>query len=208
MKKIICLFLFCFLGIVVSASPWWILSYVNHTQNISYVAPMGLPSIVVPANIGDSVSLSVADDCLWLGLWRFNGDIIPGPLLTPSPHTLNTVVTQSGSFVLDPCFCPVPYTFILNINTTGISSIKEITFLNIFPTTVTSSITIQLHSIKSNDIEISFYDMTGKQLKSDFYKNVFGEFIRNENTEVLAKGIYFLRIRSGDDVVQKKFVKM
>ena len=50
--------------------------------------------------------------------------------------------------------------------------------------------------------------MNGRQFKNDFYKNIVGEFIKNENTEALAKGIYFLRIKEGEDVVEKKFVKM
>jgi type IX secretion system substrate protein len=95
-----------------------------------------------------------------------------------------------------------------NISTTGITHTKNFDFLNVFPTTVTSSLTILLNSIEPNDLEIAFYDMNGKQLKTDFYKNIVGEFIKNENTGALAKGIYFIKIKAGDEVMQKKFVKM
>ncbi|HKR06068.1 MAG TPA: T9SS type A sorting domain-containing protein [Bacteroidia bacterium] len=87
-------------------------------------------------------------------------------------------------------------------------SLHTINSVNIFPTPVNSSLTIELHSAVPNDIEISFYDITGKQFKTGLYKNISGEFIKNENTEALAKGIYFVRIKAGGQSVQKKFIKM
>jgi len=122
---------------------------------------------------------------------------------------LHQVITQYGTYkarIVDTGL--LIYLFFHVSNTTGIPSIKNINFLNVYPTSITSSITIQLNLIKSDDIEIAFYDMNGKQLKTGFYKNISGEFIKNKNTEALSKGIYFVRIKAGHETVQKKFVKI
>src|SRR6185436_6768438 len=84
----------------------------------------------------------------------------------------------------------------------------HIDFLGVFPSPVQTSVTVNFKLTKPCDVEISLLDLNGKQLKNDLYKNVSGEFIKNENTEALSKGIYFVRIKAGNETVQKKFVKM
>jgi hypothetical protein len=208
MKKIICL-----IGLIglmqngfAKMHPYG--HYYNYTQNV------GTSCICfdnyLTANPGDSVLLdaylSGPMGVFWPVQWFFNGDSISNTTLL---DTISIIVNQAGIYVayFDGMFGTGNISFNVNI-TTGIPSIKNINFLNIFPTAVTSSITIQLNSIKTNDVEISFFDMHGRQLKNDFYKNIVGEYIKNENTEALAKGIYFLRIKAGEDVMEKKFVKM
>jgi hypothetical protein len=209
MKKIITLVVACLLMTKVFATDHFEIGYWNITQNTGWGAT-GILGCSVIGNYGDSIQLLASSSCFLNNLgaaqWYFNGDSIPN---TAGAFYINIKFNQPGgiySAYIDNCF-GVTLNFTAG-NTTGISSIKNINFLNIFPTAVTSSISIQLNSIKPNDIEISFFDMNGRQLKNDFYKNIVGEFIKNESTEALAKGIYFLRIKAGDDVVEKKFVKM
>ncbi len=83
-----------------------------------------------------------------------------------------------------------------------------IDFLDVFPSPVQTSVTVNFKLTKPGDVEISLLDINGRLLKTDIYINVSGEFIKNENTEALSKGIYFVRIKAGDEVVQKKFVKI
>ncbi|MEO5571694.1 MAG: T9SS type A sorting domain-containing protein [Bacteroidia bacterium] len=213
MKKIIFTTLLSCLLITKSfAGPFFSMHYYNYTQN-TFGGGVGIQSITVQANIGDSIKFDVLDACagsIYLGAkqWYYNGDSIPN---TAGAFFITQIITQSGNYSapIEFCWLNIGLNFYVVVNnTTGIESVKNINFLNVFPTSVTSSITIQLNSIKPNDVEISFFDINGKQLKTDFYKNVFGEFIKNENTEALAKGIYFLRIKAGEEMVNKKFVKM
>ena len=191
----------------VFATDHYSVSYINHTQNITGYD--GDCNIDVIANIGDSVSLmTLCNGALWASSdWWFYlcntcpWDTVPnGSLVNP----LNVIITQYGIY---NTLSGTGNIFNI-VSSTGISSIKNINSLNVYPTAVTSSITIQLNSTKPNDIEISFFDMNGKQLKTAFYKNISGEFIKNENTEALANGMYFLRIKTGEGVVEKKLVKM
>jgi hypothetical protein len=181
--------------------------YYNNTQN--YGESGGSGSYNVAANYGDTVVLKLSAFCIsnyFPNAWYFNSGIIPN---TAGIGIISTIITQTGVYTatLPGCFYGFTAHFYVS-NITGIASIQNINFLKVFPTAVTSSITIQLNSTKINDVEISFYDVNGKQLKDDFYKNVFGELIKNENTEALAKGIYFVKIKAGDEVMEKKFVKM
>ncbi|HKR06943.1 MAG TPA: T9SS type A sorting domain-containing protein [Bacteroidia bacterium] len=209
MKRITTLLFACLLMTKVFAGPSLDVGYHNYTQNLFFSGPV--TGLNVTANFGDSVSLFILMDCNngfhIPDQWYFNGDSIPN---TSDSMIIKIIINQSGTYSahIDNCFSLNPYISFYVNNITGISLIKNINFLNVFPTAVTSSITIQLNSIKTNDLEISFYDMHGRQLKNDFYKNIVGEFIKNENTEALAKGIYFLRIKAEDDAVEKKFVKM
>jgi|GEM_PF-2179701 len=211
MKKIIYL-----IGFLVCMQYGFSKSYIyvachNITQNTfwGYQTPPNT-NLNVSCNFGDSVILSSYVSCDMFSanpyIWYFEGDTVPN---SSGQMQISFVADQMGTYSPDLFFCTTPANiyFIINI-TTGISFIKEFNFLNIYPTTVNSSITIQLNSIKPNDVEIAFYDMNGKQLKTDFYKNISGEFIKNENTEALSKGIYFVRIKAGDEMVQKKFVKL
>jgi type IX secretion system substrate protein len=211
MKKIICLI--GLIGMMQSGfakmHTWS--HYNNYTQN-TVVSGYDIQNMNVSANIGDSIVFQayiLCANCMSMyyypGLWYLEGDSIPnsgGEFLTV---TINQYGTYSAPIQVDN-WLHMLY-FIVN-NTTGIPSIKNINFFDVFPTAVTSAITIQLNSIKTNNIEISFFDMNGKQLKTDFYKNISGEFIKNENTEALLNGMYFVRIKAGDEVMQKKFVKM
>jgi len=212
MKKIICL-----LGLIAMMQNGFAkcqtnCSYHNYTQNIDS-GGLGYNNINVLANPGDSVVFDAYDKFginmpvyTYPAHWYLEGNSIPN---SGGQQFLSVLINQSGTYsaLINSSYCGSYTIYFYVTNVTGIPSIKNINFLNIFPTAVTSSITIQLNSIKSNDLEISFFDMNGRQLKNDFYKNVIGEFIKKENTEALAKGIYFLRIKSGNDVVEKKFVK-
>jgi hypothetical protein len=209
MKKII--FTICIFGVMQNGFGKSVLhgSYHNYTQNISD-SISSISSIYffnVIESLADSVVLDAyIDDYgnnVYPQKWFFNSDSIPN---TGGQQYLSVIINLAGTYTAS--FGSSELICFSVTNVTGIPSIKNINFLKVFPTTVTSSITIQLNTLKTNDIEISFFDMNGKELKNNFYKNIIGEFIKNENTETLAKGIYFLRIRTGEEVVERKFVKL
>jgi hypothetical protein len=210
MKKIITLVVACLLMSKVFSGPAFHIGYSNITQNTGF-SVTGVPACNVTGNYGDSIHLNAVEIpggsmYIFPEQWFFNGDSIPN---SAGANNIKIKFNQPGgtySAYLGAYFGITVYFYAGNM--TGITSINNINSLRVFPTAVNSSITIQLNSIKLNNIEISFFDMNGRQLKTDFYKNIVGEFIKNENTEALAKGIYFLRIKAGEDVVEKKFVKI
>jgi hypothetical protein len=75
MKNVITLLFVCSLVTKVFAGPSISMGYNNHTQNLYFSA--SVTAMTVPANAGDSVSLSVYINCgTWLMApyyWMYNG---------------------------------------------------------------------------------------------------------------------------------------
>ncbi|HKR05205.1 MAG TPA: T9SS type A sorting domain-containing protein [Bacteroidia bacterium] len=101
MKKLIPL-LTCILLVeaALHASPYFYLSYSNHTQGTVGGGAIGQPATNVFANIGDSISLYVwecvsACDTPLLGPWSFDGVAITNPT---QANPLNIIVSQSGTY--------------------------------------------------------------------------------------------------------------
>ena len=211
MKKIITII--CFIGIIQNgfAKGYVYDAYFNYTQNTGG-GGIWVVTNNITATIGDSIRFtsyfSQSGSIQNPDNWYLDGVLIPN---TAGQQIFTIVVNQPGNYsayINNSSQGWSNWVYFNVTTTTGIPSLKNINSLTVYPTAVTSSITIQLNSIKPNDIEIAFYDINGKQLKTDYYKNIAGEFIKNENTEALAEGMYLLRIKTGEEVVEKKFVKM
>ncbi|HKR06945.1 MAG TPA: T9SS type A sorting domain-containing protein [Bacteroidia bacterium] len=220
MKKIICLLLLVSITTFSKATCGLMGAFHNFNQNtnasLNIYYPFNAYSVLI--NYGDSAKFRISAmggcfppggcdlDSVW---WIYNGNYIGN--MQNHICEANLMIYGAGFytayFIYDHIYS-IQCNFDVQYNPLSAAQYENINFLNVFPTAVNSSITIQLNSIKPNDIEISFYDMHGRQLKNDFYKNIVGEFIKNENTEGLAKGTYFLRIKSGKEMMEKKFVKM
>ncbi|MEP7169463.1 MAG: hypothetical protein ABI855_08860, partial [Bacteroidota bacterium] len=144
MKKVITLLFACLLMTKVFAGPSLSIGWNNYTQNISGYGG-ATSGITVGAIAGDSVSLYVYVDC-GMGLtppyqWFFNGDSIMNSANTISLHV---IIYQPGIYSASICtFMGVTIIqFSVNYTTTSLQNFKNINFLNVFPTAVTSSITI------------------------------------------------------------------
>lgn len=89
--------------------------------------------------------------------------------------------------------------------TSGVTSIDTDTKtqgFQIFPNPTNDKINISLNEISNKNISIEIIDISGKLIYSETYNN-FSETVIDLTGN--AKGIYFLRIISTDEIVNKKF---
>ncbi len=82
-------------------------------------------------------------------------------------------------------------------------SMPHATF-SIYPNPSLGTVTIQLHSSKEREVELDVYDESGRFLQC-LYNGYVEEGTKKLNTD-LPTGVYFLRLKDGDNIQVKKFI--
>ena len=213
MKKAFYTLIFVF-GIAanVNAKGFYILTCINHTTGDSSSQSFTFypANINVSAEPGDSLTLYVYlnfSGALYLqtlGQWFYNGDSIQQSF---NVNPLDVTAPPSGVYsVLAVNIVLMQFTI---VSATGISGhIHDNGYLKVFPSITNSSLNIEMNLAKPGDVKIVFYDVKGKLLKESFYKNVAGEFVENENVAAFADGIYFIRVKTANEIFSEKFIKL
>jgi uncharacterized delta-60 repeat protein len=78
-------------------------------------------------------------------------------------------------------------------------------FVSVYPNPCTDNIILELSEQQFPDIKIEIFDYTGKGC---FVMNSKNESIANINTKMLVKGVYMLKVTSGNSVYYSKFIKL
>ena len=88
----------------------------------------------------------------------------------------------------------------------GIDENKELgDDLKIYPNPSTNVTNLKLRLQESNDVEVTLFDITGKQLRyQDYGKVVAGPQIFKIDVADLANGFYFVNLRIGDETITRK----
>ena len=76
--------------------------------------------------------------------------------------------------------------------------------ISVFPNPTFGEITIHLHSSMGRKIEVDVYDESGR-----FVKKIYNGYIEKDSKKLnmdLPAGIYFLRLRDGNNTQIKKFI--
>ncbi|MCB9042668.1 MAG: T9SS type A sorting domain-containing protein [Chitinophagales bacterium] len=84
---------------------------------------------------------------------------------------------------------------------------KDCLNVNVAPVPTSDKLIVTLSSGVSSDINISIYDVLGREVKLQNEKAISGENIYIVEVEDLASGAYFINVRSGANVSTLKFVK-
>ena len=90
---------------------------------------------------------------------------------------------------------------------TGVEETEEITTFtsfSIYPNPTFGIVTIQLNSLKFNKIELDVYDESGR-FAQKLYSGIIEEGTKKINTD-LPTGVYFLRLKEGENTQVKKFI--
>ena len=75
--------------------------------------------------------------------------------------------------------------------------------VNVFPNPTSGQFTVALDGI-FGDVELSITDVAGKQIRAWNYSNIATGWKTAIDASELAKGIYILKVKSGDDVKNLK----
>lgn len=95
-----------------------------------------------------------------------------------------------------------------NLSNTSILTFAKKTFIKVYPNPFTSFINIELLQKINETVSIELYSIIGKKIKEERqFLNSFS-IIKFNNLENLSSGIYLLKIKIGNKVIQKKISKI
>jgi hypothetical protein len=106
------------------------------------------------------------------------------------------MITSSGCMDTSAC---------VNISSTGISSVQSGSW-NIYPNPSNGMFTIVVPDAAAGVISISITDIRGSEVLSVKEKNAGGNYNKQMDLGGLAKGIYYIRLNTGEEVKIKKLV--
>jgi hypothetical protein len=132
-------------------------------------------------------------------------DVLTNPPFVETHHGVNvlrgltktvpTISVNTPGTIHDSLLCPGPLSFSETTNTTGFS---------VFPNPASNSIFLEWNGkVQNDEIEISIYDINGKCVIAE--KKNFAQQVEI-STANLPDGIYFIRLCSGDVLVNKRVV--
>jgi hypothetical protein len=74
----------------------------------------------------------------------------------------------------------------------------------LFPNPSNGIFILKFRSEETEDVEIFVYDVLGRNIASDIFKNSLNSFDEQINLSKLSKGIYILRIKKGNRIASRK----
>ncbi len=93
-------------------------------------------------------------------------------------------------------------------STVGIEELSFVSNLSLFPNPANQSSFLSYNSRSESQLNITIYDVTGKQLQDYSIETTLGENTKQLNTEILNSGIYFIEISDGLSSKKIKFIKL
>jgi len=103
--------------------------------------------------------------------------------------------------------CTNSTTQMINVaDCTGIDELEELSNVNVYPNPTNGMFSIAFVNANFSQLSISITDIQGKEVFNFTEKNVVGEYIREISLEGLAKGVYYIKLNSTEDVKIKKLI--
>lgn len=88
----------------------------------------------------------------------------------------------------------------------GIDIFESLVYLNIFPNPNTGSFTIQLETRTQEEIQISVLNILGQSVYQAIPEQAFGEYSKSVELNSVASGVYFVKVRVGDEFANQKII--
>jgi hypothetical protein len=89
---------------------------------------------------------------------------------------------------------------------TGIDELEELSNVNVYPNPTSGIFTISLVNANFGQLNITITDIQGKEVFNFSDKNIAGDYTKEVSLEDLAKGIYYIRINSAEDIKIQKLI--
>jgi hypothetical protein len=109
-----------------------------------------------------------------------------------------------------PCGSTLPTTLTINVSPATDVSTGQSTAsydLEVYPNPATAAATLELNMKQSLAVKVSIFDMLGKEVKVIVDNEVLSTAVHSFSIDDLAYGIYFVRAKSGDEIVTVKLIK-
>ncbi len=130
-----------------------------------------------------------------------NGSTTNEIIVSPSTTTTYSCIIESGS-----TSCESTGTFtVYSSCITGVRSITNQLGMEIHPNPATSNLSIQLINPLTNSFCLTISDITGREIYTQFFKAT--QQPRDIDISSLAKGMYFIEIKTQNSQIIKKFIK-
>jgi hypothetical protein len=154
-----------------------------------------------------------AGDVLTYSSTLSDGNPLPGWLtFNPEARQYSGTATVTGTLnikvtVTDIASHTASEIFDLNITEETLNkNIQVSEQLNVYPVPARNLLNIQLADIGTGSVDIEILDISGRILLMERFNNVNKETIIRVNISNLSKGIYYINIKRGKSIVNKKFV--
>lgn len=135
--------------------------------------------------------------------WYYDGDLIEGAT------SQNYTATEEGIYLVeitDENGCPAlsePF----NVTISGLNDLTTINAFSISPNPVKNSLFINLETSTTSDVQIAVVDITGRVLKTQHIQ-LNGSIRQEIDVNHLSTGVYFVKVKHGEGIAVKKFIKL
>ncbi|MCE3279101.1 MAG: hypothetical protein K0S44_1292 [Bacteroidetes bacterium] len=173
-------------------------------------------TVVVTINAVPFVGFpAIAPICLQGGAINLIGNPSGGIFIggsSVSAGMFNPVIAGLGSHpvlytITDVNGCSNSTSQIINVaDCTGIDELEELSNVNVYPNPTSGMFTISLVNANFGQLNIIITDIQGKEVFNFSDKNIVGDYTKEVSLEGLAKGIYYIRLNSSEDIKIKKLI--
>ena len=98
---------------------------------------------------------------------------------------------------------------LLNVNlvNTGVIKVNPENAIRVFPNPVSQFIKVQIETNKAEDVEVVIYNMLGQNMNKEQYVSTLGTMVKDINVQALPAGLYIIKVKMGDKIFTRNFVK-
>ncbi|HEY0029562.1 MAG TPA: SBBP repeat-containing protein, partial [Bacteroidia bacterium] len=173
----------------------------SNTDSVT-ITVLGNPGLPTITKGGDTLYCSPSYTAYQ---WYFNGS----PIAAPAGIAQNYVYGTNGSYYVEVfnVFGCSSVSTAINITDVGIIENSDLSLFGVYPNPTTSDIFLDLLLKKAGAIKITIMNVTGQTVFSEDVNAVAGNYKKQISLNNLAKGIYYLQISTGNEVINKKIVK-
>jgi hypothetical protein len=94
------------------------------------------------------------------------------------------------------------------VSTVGINELTNVSSIYLFPNPTSQNVFLNYEAKHESQINISIFDVTGKEIQKTQTQMLTGKNNLKLNTETLESGIYFIEIRNENSSKKIKFIKL
>ena len=128
--------------------------------------------------------------------WSF-GDGTSSTAMFPGNHVYSTSGLFTVSLTVTNDCGSSTYSTVIDVIVTNVNNLTKDWNVNVFPNPSRGQFTVELDGV-FGDVELSIMDITGKQIRNWNYSNIATGWKTSIDASELAKGIYILKVQSGE----------
>ncbi len=125
---------------------------------------------------------------------------VPGTFVQSQLSVAGLVINTANGQILNALNIPISFT-------TGINEANQTIGLMVYPNPVADKINLEINSKKSQSIEISITDATGRICRNETLKIASGNNHLKLDATAFAAGIYLLNVKTEEGTILRKFSK-